>query len=130
MTTFGRRALLVLALLGATSAWAAVNDCSGPLFPIPGSFEELDVSSTALPFTVAKYAPTGGDPGILAQCTVEDDAVRVRTDGLAPTATVGDLWPVGSKFYVCGLQNLKNFRVIRVTGDADLSCTYYRTGDN
>lgn len=125
-----RKVLILAFVLLAGMGHAATNDCAGPLVPIPGGFEELDVSSTALPFTAALYGQDPSNLAILAEVTVEEDAVRVRVDGVAPTATVGQLWPVGSKLYVCGRQNIRNFQVIRVTGDADVTVTYYRMGDN
>ena len=93
------------------------------------AFEELDVSSTAKVFTQATAFVDGtSDQAVLAVCTVEDDAVRWRDDGLAPTATVGQLEPAGTRFEVKGAAAIKKFQVIRVTGDADVSVSYYREG--
>lgn len=91
-------------------------------------FEEIDVSSTAKNFTSTVAWPDGVTPAVLAVCFVEDDAVRIRT-GLAPTATVGQTIAVNTYFTVCGTQNIKTTRMIRVTADADVTCQYYREGD-
>lgn len=95
----------------------------------PYAFEEIDVSSTAKTLTQATVFPDGLTGGVLAVCFVEDDAIRYRADGLAPTASVGILTAVNTSFTVCGANSLKKFRMIRVTTDADVSCMYYREGD-
>jgi hypothetical protein len=122
-------AALVLLLSFAGSSYAGPGGCTnaGSLFPF--AFEEIDVSSTAKGFTSTVAGPSGQRPADLAICYVEDDAIRTRADGLAPSATVGQVQAAASYFTVCGEAAIKRVRMIRVTTDADVSCEYYRMGD-
>jgi hypothetical protein len=122
-------AALVLLLSFAGSSQAAPGGCTDAPSLFPFAFEEIDVSSTALGFTATVAWPTGQRPADLAVCFVEDDAVRARLDGLNPTASVGQTQAVSTYFTVCGEAAIKRFRMIRVTTDADVSCMYYRVGD-
>ena len=94
----------------------------------PFAFEELDVSTTAVGLTQATAFPDGVKGADLAICTIEDDAVRWRDDGIAPTATVGQLAAVSTALTIRGAASLKNVKFIRVTTDADINVTYYREG--
>lgn len=100
------------------------------------AFETLTVSTTALPFTVAVYAPSlatgqslGDPPCVLATGTVETNPTRYRVDGLAPTASVGHLVSAGQTFTVEGVPAVRSFRIIRQgAADATVTITYWREG--
>lgn len=120
------RLFLALLLLGlAAPTWA---DCP-PKVVVPFNFEKITVSSTALGFTTATAFPDSG-PADLVVCRVETDSIRYRVDGVSPVAATGMLKASGEEFTVCGVTTAKRFRMIRVTTDATVSCTYYRSGDN
>jgi hypothetical protein len=121
--------LVVLALVNiAPAVKAGPGGCTNAGSLAPFAFEEIDVSSTAKSFTIATAFPDGLKGADLAVAFVEDDAVRYRADGLAPTATVGMLVAVSTSFTVCGEASIRKIRLIRVTADADVSVTYYRDG--
>lgn len=113
----------------ATPAQAGPGGCTNAASLAPFAFEEIDVSSTAKGFTTATAFPDGLKGADLAVAFVEDDAVRYRADGIAPTATVGILVAVNTSFTVCGEASIRRFRMIRQTTDADVSVMYYRDGD-
>lgn len=96
---------------------------------VPGTafaHETITVSSVAIGFTAATYAPTG-TVAKYAECTLETNAIREWPDSTAaPTATVGRPYAVGARFTVYGQNNMRNWRAIRQTNDAVLSCAYYR----
>lgn len=95
--------------------------------------EAITVSSTSIGFTVATIdaAKDQGKPLLFAQVTLETNPIRVRGDGLAPTATVGELWNnvAGGnvKFTVCGEPLMRAFRMIRTGSDAAVTAAYYTT---
>ena len=66
-----------------------------------------------------------------ALITVEDDQVRFRTDGTAPTSSEGHLLEVGDALNWYSTENVNWYSVlftvqfIRVTGDAKLKITYF-----
>lgn len=89
------------------------------------AFESITVSSTAIGFTSATYAPATGSAE-LALVYTETDEIRWRVDGSDPTGSVGHLESAAAKFYVCGKHNLATWKAIRVTTDATLRVTYFR----
>lgn len=97
---------------------------------VPVSFEQLTVSSTAKLLTATKY-DIGDGEGVadLAIISVETDAIRYRTDGVAPTATVGMPQAANSTFTVYGVLCVKKLQMIRVTTDATIEVSYYRVGN-
>lgn len=120
-----RRYLLFLALCALP---AEAQICPGASTgDIQYAQEAITISSTALPFTVATYAD-GGAPVKYAVVTLETNPIRVRADGLNPTATVGELYTNSTnvKFLVCGQGNVQRFRAIRTGSDAAITAAYYR----
>ena len=117
----------ILALL-ATPAGAVCNGLvSQPVTAF--AFETITVSTTSIGFTASLAYPTGADAqSVVAIVTTETNSIRFRTDGIAPTASVGHLVVAGSTIEVCGLPAAKAFRMIRASADATISATYYRLG--
>jgi len=80
--------------------------------------------------TAATYAPAGGIAARRAIITCETDAVRCCWDGSTPAADVGHLFPVSAKInevlVLEGLNNIRNFKAIKVTLAAVLRATYER----
>lgn len=96
--------------------------------------EAIAVSTTSIGFTVATidFAKDQGKPLLFAEVTLESNPMRVRADGLAPSATVGTLWNnvAGGnvKFTVCGEATMRAFRMIRTgASDAAVTAAYYTT---
>lgn len=89
-------------------------------------FEKLTVSSTAQVLSASKYLVSGERKATQAIITVEDDAIRFRMDGTAPTAAIGHKLAVGSSVTLDGYDNIKNFKAIRVTNDATIHVSYLR----
>ena len=120
-----KRLLLALVLLIPGKAWAlCAGQATTPIFPF--SFETLTVSNTALPITAAKLSTGDGIPPLAAYMTVETDSIRFRVDGLAPTATVGQLVTSGQTLEICGQNALNKFRMIRVTTYSTVQYTVYK----
>ena len=119
---------LVLLMILSGSLQAAPGGCTNAAWLTPFAFEEISVSSTAVGFTSGTAFPLGEKGADMAVVTIEDDAIRYRDDGLAPTATVGHPAAVSTSLTVCGPESLKRFRMIRQTTDADVNVTYYREG--
>lgn len=127
--------LLAVALIGATAvlaphvahAQAQNSPCGGNTRFEAFAFETITVSTTAVGFTSATYAPSGTTPADYAMVSVETAAIRYRVDGVAPTASVGHAIEAGSGFPVCGQPSLKTFQMIRRDGaDSTVRVTYYR----
>jgi hypothetical protein len=102
----------------------AKADCSPPASS-SYAHETLTVSNTALGFT-SGLINQGGGQATFALVTVAVDNVRFWSDGTAPTATVGHIVVAGTPVSVCGFDNIKNFKMIRVTTDATVSVSYFR----
>lgn len=84
--------------------------------------EILTIGSTATTFTAATIVNCKA-----AFMTVESASIRIWMDGSTPTATEGHLISDGDPFVVRGVNNLRNFKAIRVTGtDATVMVTYYK----
>lgn len=83
--------LLILPALVGAQASQAGDPCFASGIPFAG--ESLTVSTTALPFTQSVYdqlsAGTGFFNATAALLCVNTNAINVRSDGTAPTATVG-----------------------------------------
>jgi hypothetical protein len=88
--------------------------------------EALTVSSTALGFTTATYAPTGEVTARQAFCNVESADIRYYYHGGTPTASLGHPAVSGSTFTIYGTNNIRNFRAIRSTTDSTVRCTFAR----
>jgi hypothetical protein len=120
--------LAVLALAGAISYQGQAHAiCQGPVSELDViGYESITVSSTAIGFTAATFAPSGGQPAIYAYATTETNSIRFRADGIAPTATEGHLVAAPGAFEVCGLRAITNLSMIRASADATVKATYYR----
>jgi hypothetical protein len=90
--------------------------------------EALVISSTALPFTAAVYAPAGTPQVKYASVTLETNPIRVSVTGVVPTATVGQLFTNSTNvsFFVCGNINVRKFLAIRTGADAAITAIFYR----
>lgn len=94
----------------------------------PLSYEAIVVSNTAIGPTPANIIEASGAAAdaVYGSFSIEDDSIRFRVDGTAPTATEGHLIDAGESFVVCGPATLQALQMIRVTSDADVKATYYR----
>lgn len=120
--------VLAIASLSGTSK-AAPGGCMDPNASLnPFAFEQITVSSTAVGFTTATFAPSGSGKADMAVVDVETNAIRYRADGLNPTAAVGSPIAASGSFTVCGQASIQVVRFIRQTADATLDVHYYRVG--
>lgn len=119
-------ALALLAGLSLHSTGTVQASCGRPDSPGVFAFETITVSSASIGFTSATYAPTGQTPAFAALVTIETNSVRFRSDGTAPTASVGHIVTANQTIEVCGTDNVKNFRMIRVGSDASATVSYFR----
>ena len=91
------------------------------------AYATLTVSSTAV--TLASASPAITSRTKHAVITVEDDEVRYRPDGTAPTSTEGVLLSPGGGLEYLTHGNYKSvlnaIQFIRVTGDAKLKIIFY-----
>lgn len=119
------RALMVLflALCGLGSSRAFAQSCPGVYDP--SDYEALAISSTAVPLTSAKIPASAAGLG-MALVTVESNTVNFSVTG-TPTASVGHQVAAGGSFVLCGLPTLQAFKAIRVSADATLKVTYFRS---
>ena len=84
----------------------------GEYYPLGAfAFEALTVAGTAVGFTA-----TTKENAILASVRVEGAQIRYRTDGTAPTASVGTIVNDGDFFNVWGSSDLASIRYIRTGG--------------
>lgn len=95
--------------------------------------EKITVSSTAVGFTAATINPSTPTNRTVNQryashayCTVEGDAIRWLSTGSNPLAATGIYVAAGGNFNVYGIENITNFKMIRVTTDATVNCQYSR----
>ncbi len=83
------------------------------------AFEALAVAGTAVGFTEATVANA-----TLAVGRVEGAQVRYRTDGTAPTASVGVIADPGDVITVSGYRDIKSIRFIRTGASATLATEF------
>jgi len=102
-----------------------VGNVRPPLRPF--DFEKLAVSTVAVGLTAAKYAPASGAPAGLARVSVETNTIRWRADGADPDTTTGNLYTANTTFDLDSPGAIKRFKAIRVSADATIHVTYYRT---
>ena len=118
-------ALLATYLAPPAQAQTA-QQCSGGTYKT-FAFEAITVGATAVGFTTATFAPDNIRDAEEALVSVETDNIRFRSDGIAPTSTVGHQATPGQFIVICGKQNVKNFQMIRSgSADATASVTYFR----
>lgn len=94
--------------------------------------EKLTVSNSVKTLTSSVYAPTTCAT-ITSQCkadyalvSVETDCLRYWPTGDNPTTTDGHKMCDGTQFYIYGLHNITNLKMIRVTTDVTIQVSYYR----
>jgi hypothetical protein len=90
---------------------------------VPVGFQALTVSTNAVALTIPAGMVT------YAWIEVQDQPIRVRVDGTAPTATVGHYYVPGQTD-VLNEQELRRLQAIRDTAagsDATLLITYYKS---
>jgi len=90
------------------------------------AYEAITVSGTPIGFTRSVVVPTDSLPGAAAMFSVETATVRFRVDGSDPSSSVGHLLAIGDVITVYGVNNLINFRGVKVGSDASLLVTYMR----
>ena len=88
------------------------------------SFQQT-VTNASVGLTAANLIHASGVDAARARINVVTDAIRYRTDGGAPTASLGILVPAASTIEVEGVVALRNFRMIRVTTDAQVNVDTY-----
>ena len=86
-------------------------------------------SNAAVGATAAKLAVSGKQPAVKIIAVAETQAIRYRLDGGAPSTTVGHLVAAGESFEVEGETNIKNLKIIAVTGTAGVTITFFRYQD-
>lgn len=90
--------------------------------------EAITVSSAAKSLTAATYKPGGQVPPTRrAVITVEDAQIRFRTDGSAPTSSVGHIANIDDVIMLSNINDMSNFKAIRTTStDAKIYVSYKR----
>lgn len=93
------------------------------------AFETLPVSNTAVSLTEATYTskPTTAAPtrsATFATITVESNSMRYRLDGTAPDASTGHRLDAGDVLYLSSYDDIKNFKIIRISADGTIMVTY------
>lgn len=82
-------------------------------------FEAITVSTSAVVLTVQGAA-------VAAEIQVENGPIRYRTDGAAPTASVGHLLSAGDVLYLDNPSELHKLSMIRDdTTDGDITVSYF-----
>ena len=89
------------------------------------NFESVTVGSTSVGLTQTAFNPPYLPKAQYALITVETDQIRWRYNGGAATST-SHLANVGDVIELEGINNIQNFRAIRVTADAAIRVTYER----
>jgi len=89
-------------------------------------FETLTINGTAQGFTASKITTTSGNMH-KALCTLEGAQIRYRTDGTAPTGTVGHILDISGTLSLNGYGDILNFSAISTTATSGtLRCTYWK----
>jgi hypothetical protein len=98
---------------------------------VPGNFEVLNVSDSAISFARSLIKPTTGTyTGMTAQAallSLEGGDIRFRLDDIdPPTSTTGHLMVSGDSFLLIGDQAVSQFQAVRA-GETDgiLTATYF-----
>lgn len=87
-------------------------------------FEQLTVSTTSVGITATVYQATSGNVlaakyALIQNRSADSGAVNYRTDGTAPTASVGQELLPGDSIELWGIGEISQFRAIRKTGEPD-----------
>lgn len=106
-------AVVLLALAYSVPGDAGPAGCTDLPYLTPFAKETLTISTTALGFTAATYAPAGGQPADMAITSFEGDDVRYWEDGSDPTSTSGHKVTNGSFLTTCGRPAISQIKFIR-----------------
>lgn len=91
--------------------------------------ERIVVTDTNVGLTEATFAPTsdsgGKGPAQYALLTLETDQIRYRFSGANADAN-SHLLGSGSSLELYGIDNIRGFRAVRVTANANLTASYGR----
>ena len=88
-------------------------------------YEAVTVSNASIGLTASKVVPTSGKAPLECLITVEDETIRFRLDGTAPTTTEGHKAIDGDSISLTGQNMMTDFRAIRDdAADATLRVTY------
>lgn len=91
------------------------------------AYEEVTVSSTSKELTAATYQPTTGQGAKQARILVTGGNINVRSDGTAPTSTVGTPYKAGNLIVLESQAEIVDFRAIKSGAlDAVLRVSYLR----
>jgi hypothetical protein len=102
--------------------WVLSDKVLTPEISYAFAFESVTVTNAAaVSLTQATY-----DAARMAIITVEDNPVRIRWDGTAPTTAVGHLLSVGDTFTLHFSADIFHFQAIATGGNAVLRVTYSR----
>jgi hypothetical protein len=84
------------------------------------TYEALTITNAAaVPLTLATF-----DGALSANITVEDNPIRIRWDGVAPTTTEGHLLVSGDQLKLDFTADIYHFKAIATGGNAKLRVTY------
>jgi hypothetical protein len=84
------------------------------------TYESLTITSgAAVPLTLATF-----DGALTANITVENNPIRVRWDGTAPTTTEGHLLQSGDQLKLDFTADIWHFKAIATGADSKLRVTY------
>jgi len=111
--------LLALFLLLPLTGAASAQD-------VPAvSFEQLTIATSSVSLASATVNPSGVPAAQYCSGILETADVRVRVDGTAPTASVGQFVPVGAVVRLRGADTIRRFAAIRAgatSGALGLTC--------
>jgi len=91
----------------------------------PFDFEKITVSNVVKTLTASKYSSAGAK-SIRALITVEDAQIYYSTHGADPDADVGHIANPFDALLLENLEQVSNFRAVRITDDAILKVTYLK----
>lgn len=128
-----RRSILAAALAALLSqGQAEAQSCLGINGPaMVFTQEAIAVSSTAIGVTSTIFSniQAAGKRALFVTFTLETNPIRWRSDGLAPTAAVGNLVNNSATgnvvFTICGETDAKRFLAIRTGSDAAMTAVVY-----
>ncbi len=130
---FKKNTILIIIIMAAITVFSFANHPrdaisqfgsvgSNTWYLLDNDFEDLTVgTSTAVGFGNIK---TTHPESARVRFRVEDNDIHVRTDGPAPTISVGELVKAGEPYQVVGYENIVNFKVIAISGTAKLPSHY------
>jgi hypothetical protein len=87
------------------------------------TFETVTVADTALGLTSTTYAPAGKPQMQACTARVETAEIRIRWDGIAPTASVGLVLSALDTFTVTSNEDISQVKMIR-TGATSATVTF------